>query len=146
MAESGCSTVTNGALTDTDMAKAKKIAGDDKAKLEAIIEDIKSRALHQDEFEWKSQAAARVVDGELTDTDMDKAKKIAGDDNAKLEVIVEDIKSRALHQDEFGWKSQAAARMLNGQLSETDKVRATKIAEEGDTTYEAMLKISRLGH
>lgn len=118
------------------MAKAKKIAGDDKNKLDAIVEDIKSRSV----FQWKSQAAARVVDGELTDIDMAEAKKIAGDDKARLNAIVEDIKSRALHQDEFGWKSQAAARMMNGQLSETDKVRATKIAEEGDTTYEAIVK------
>jgi len=71
---------------------------------------------------------------------MASARLYAGDDKARFNAIVEDIKSRALHQDEFGWKSQAAARMLNGQLSETDKVRATKIAEEGDTTYEAIVK------
>jgi len=105
----------DGELTEDDKAKVKKMVSTPtrknkkKVKYEDLVEIIREKRRIQDEFSFRSQAATRVVNGELTDIDMAEAKKIAGDDKAKLNAIVEDVKSRALQQNEFGWRSQAAA-------------------------------------
>ena len=124
--------MVNGELTPEDERRVKSMADGDDDEYNIIIDSIKSMKNNQDDFGFMSQAAARMVDGELTPDDEKRVKDMADGDDDEYNAIVSMIKSRKNKQDDFGFMSQAAARMINGMLTDDDEKRIKTMAKDDD--------------